>query len=85
MKSGSVLRARTLRRLRPPHQLRQLGDVGGDGDFGPVTVKLSTQYLATQLLATPTITQRSARSQPAHRRLPVDYQNNKSRWVFSPR
>ena len=30
MRSGSVLRARTLRRLRPPHQLRQLGDVGGD-------------------------------------------------------
>ena len=30
MRSGSVLRARTLRRLCPPHQLRQLGDVGGD-------------------------------------------------------
>jgi hypothetical protein len=30
MRSGSVLRARTLRRLRPPHQLRQLGDVRRD-------------------------------------------------------
>jgi hypothetical protein len=30
MRSGSVLRARTLRRLRPPHQLRQLCDVDGD-------------------------------------------------------